>query len=237
MPYYKKINYVEQSIDSVLNQSYQDLELIIIYDDENKEDLKFLKQIEKKNKKIKIIENTKNLGAGLSRNIGIKYSNGQVVCFIDSDDIWFKDKLSKQIHFMEKNNLDFIFCDYVKKKNKNETNVICNKSVLDYNELLKSCDIGLSTVMLKKKIIPENIFPNLKTKEDYVAWLKLTKENIKAYKLNEVLVLWNKTKNSLSSNILQKVMDGYKVYRLHLRLNIFRSIFYLLRLSLNSLKK
>ena len=101
MPYYKKIKYVEQSIDSVINQSYQNLELIIVYDDESKEDLKFLKQIEKNNK-IKIIENPKNLGAGQSRNVGIKYANGEIISFIDSDDSWFKEKLSKQINFMKK---------------------------------------------------------------------------------------------------------------------------------------
>ena len=237
MPYYKKINYVEQSIDSVLNQSYQNFELIIVYDDENKEDLTLLKKIEKKSKKIKIIENPRNLGAGKSKNVGIKYSNGEVISFIDSDDYWFKEKLSKQISFLEKNNLDFIFCDYVKKKNKNETNVICAKNVLDYNDLLKSCDIGLSTVTIKKKIIPENFFPTLKTKEDYVAWLKLTKMNIKAHKLNEILVIWNKTKNSLSSDIFQKIKDGYKVYRLYEKFNILISIFCLIRLSLNSFKK
>ena len=151
MPYYKKIDYVEKSIDSVLSQSYQDLELIIVYDDENKKDLSYLKKIEKENKKIKIIENPKNLGAGQSRNIGVKYSTGDVISFIDSDDYWFKEKLNKQINFMEKNNLDFVFCDYIKKKNNKETNVICAKKVLDYNDLLKSCDIGLSTVLIKKK--------------------------------------------------------------------------------------
>ena len=237
MPYYKKIKYVEQSIDSVINQSYQNLELIIVYDDESKEDLKLLKQIEKKNNKIKIIENPKNLGAGQSRNVGIKYANGEVISFIDSDDYWFKEKLSKQINFMEKNNLEFVFCDYIKKKNNKENNIICANNVLNYNDLLKSCDIGLSTVLINKKKIPENFFPNLKTKEDYVAWLKLTKENTKAYKLDDILVTWNKTKNSLSSNIFQKIKDGYKVYRVYEKFNVFISIFYLIRLALNSLKK
>ena len=116
MPYYKKIDYVEKSIDSVLNQSYQNFELIIVYDDENKKDLTHLKEIKKRNKKIKIIENPKNLGAGQSRNIGVKYSTGDVISFIDSDDYWFEEKLNKQINFMKKNNLDFVFCDYIKKK-------------------------------------------------------------------------------------------------------------------------
>ena len=108
---------------------------------------------------------------------------------------------------------------------------------MDYNDLLKSCDIGLSTVLINKKKIPENFFPILKTKEDYVAWLKLTKENTKAYKLDDILVTWNKTKNSLSSNIFQKIKDGYKVYRVYEKFNVLISVFYLIRLALNSLKK
>tara|TARA_Y100000590_G_scaffold373784_1_gene437821 strand:+ start:152 stop:865 length:714 start_codon:yes stop_codon:yes gene_type:complete len=237
MPYYRKIDYVTQTINSVLNQSYQNFELIIIYDDENKEDLVYLKKITEKNKKIKIIENSNNLGAGESRNVGIKYSSGEVISFIDSDDYWFEEKLNKQIKFMKKNNLDFVFCDYIKKIKDKKINVICSKNILEYNDLIKSCDIGLSTVLIRKKVIPENFFPNLKTKEDYVAWLNLAKKNVKAYKLDEILVIWNKAKNSLSSNTFQKIKDGYKVYKIYEKFNIFRSIFCLIRLALNSLKK
>jgi len=237
MPYYKKIDYVEQSISSVINQSYKDIELIIVYDDDDKEDLIYLKKITFENNKIKIIENSKNLGAGISRNNGIKNSNGELVAFIDADDFWFKEKLEKQVNFIKKNNFDFVFCDYVKKNKSREKNVICSKNTIDYNDLLKSCDIGLSTTIIKRKIISENLFPNLKTKEDYVAWLQLTKNNIEAHKLDEVLVVWNKAKNSLSSNTFQKIKDGYKVYSVYQKFNTFRSILYLIRLGLNSLNK
>ena len=102
MPYYNKRLYVKESIISVIDQSFKDFELIIIYDDETKKDLDYIKSLEKMDKRIKLIINQKNLGAGLSRNRGIDYAKGEFIAFIDSDDLWRKDKLQKQITIMKK---------------------------------------------------------------------------------------------------------------------------------------
>ena len=75
------------------------------------------------------------------------------------------------------------------------------------------------------------------TKEDYVVWLQITKKNIQAYCLDEILVIWNNSKNSLSSNTMQKISDGYKVYRIYQKFSVLKSLFFLILLSLNSLKK
>ena len=115
MPYYKKINFVINAINSVLNQSFQNFELILIYDDTNLSDLEIIKNKFKNNPKLKIIKNNENFGAGISRNIGISKSIGDIIAFIDSDDYWFQKKLEKQLDFMNKNNLNFIFCSYKKK--------------------------------------------------------------------------------------------------------------------------
>ena len=115
MPYYKKINFVINAINSVLNQSYQNFELILVYDDTNLSDLEIIKNEFKNNPKLKIIKNNKNFGAGISRNIGISKSIGEIIAFIDSDDYWFQQKLEKQLDFMNHNNLDFTFCNYKKK--------------------------------------------------------------------------------------------------------------------------
>ncbi len=104
---------------------------------------------------------------------------------------------------------------------------------------MKSCDIGLSTVIIEKKVIIRSSakFPQLVTKEDFVFWLSLLKKNYKFYAYDSNLTNWTDTKNSLSSSIIQKLFDGFKVYNYYMKFNIFKSIYYLICLSLNYLKK
>ena len=103
--------------------------------------------------------------------------------------------------------------------------------------LFKSCDIGLSTVMIKKTHLLKNKFPSLKTKEDFVLWLKLLSKNVKIYGIDKNLVLWSKIENSLSSSSIQKLLDGFKVYNCYMKFNFLKSFYYLVLLSFNYLKK
>ena len=107
------------------------------------------------------------------------------------------------------------------------------------NDVLKSCDISLSTVVLEKKIIVSNKirFPKLVTKEDFVFWLMLFKKNYKFYGLDKYLTNWTDLKNSLSSSTVQKLVDGFRVYNRYMSFNVFKSLYYLLCLSLNYIKK
>lgn len=238
IPYYKKINYIKKTINSVLNQTFQDFEIILVYDDNVLDDLIILQNEYKKNPKIKIIKNSNNLGAGISRNIGIKHAVGEIISFLDADDYWLPEKLNKQLKFMNDNKYDFVFCDYEKKLSKNKNiKVTSLKKKVGYADLIRSCDIGLSTVSIKKKILFDDLFPPLKTKEDYVAWLKITKKNLYAYNLSENLVVWNESKNSLSSNFFQKIKDGFKVYNTYENFNFIKSLYCLFLLSFNSLKR
>ena len=100
IPYFNKKEYIIQTVDSVLKQTFQDFEIIIIYDDENLEDYKYLINNFNKNPNIKVIKNPRNLGVGISRNIGIKNSSGQFLAFLDADDLWLPNKLDEQIKYM-----------------------------------------------------------------------------------------------------------------------------------------
>ncbi len=234
IPYYKKKEYIISSINSVLNQTYKNLEIIIIYDDLNKEDLNLLKKIKKKDKRIKIYINKKNLGAGRSRNKGIQLSKGIFVAFLDSDDLWKKNKLKKQIFFMKKNGINASHTSYTIINSKNKIIGSRNAKDMSYKLLLKSCDIGLSTVVLKKEIITSKIkFANIKTKEDYVLWLKITFNNNKIFALKDNLTEWRKLEDSLSSSKLQKIYDGYLVYRKYMNFNLLKSFGFLMLLSFN----
>ena len=238
IPYYRKKQYISRALKSVTNQTYKKLEIIIIYDDSNKSDLKFIKYISSKDKRIKIYVNKKNLGAGLSRNVGIKKSKGKYIAFLDADDLWYKNKIDHQIKYMIKKGISFSHTSY---SIINKQNIIISKryakDFLSFKDLIKSCDIGLSTVMIKKSHLFTNKFPNLKTKEDFVLWLKLLSKNVKIYGIDKNLVLWSKIENSLSSSLIQKLVDGFKVYNHYMKFNFLKSFYYLVLLSFNYLKK
>lgn len=238
VPYYKKREFISRCLRSIYYQSYKNYEVILIYDDEDMSDYEFLLSFKKLYKKLFIIKNNKNRGAGGARNFGIKHAKGSYVAFLDSDDQWHKDKLNIQIDLMKKNNWVISHTSYqIVNKKKIVTHTRKAKD-LNFNKLIKSCDIGLSSVILKKNILNNKVlFPNLKTKEDYVLWLKITKLGFIIHGINKNLMKWQESANSLSSNISRKLLDGYSVYRKYMRYNVLRSLYSLLILSFNFIIK
>ena len=152
--YYKKQRYFKETLNSIKKQKYKNYEIILVFDDDNKEELLFVKNLLKKFKRKKIIVNKKNLGVSKSRNIGIKYCKGKYIAFIDADDVWKKDKLEIQINFMKQNNLNFSHTSYeIIDKN---SNVIAYRQARNFykpDDLLKSYDIKLSSIILFKKFL------------------------------------------------------------------------------------
>ena len=237
IPYYKKKNYIKKTINSILRQTYKKFEVIIINDEPGELSKNILSFLQKKDSRIKIINNKKNIGAGKSRNKGIKIAKGKYIAFIDSDDLWKKNKLIKQIEFMHKKNIEISHTSYEIIDNNSVIKGTRQAKIMNYKKLIKSCDIGLSTVILKKSLIENLRFPNLKTKEDYVLWLKITKKGKTIHALNTKLTQWRKSNNSLSSSVVRKLIDGYYVYRFCLKFNVIKSLYSLLVLSINFLNK
>ena len=239
IPYYKKKKFIKQTINSVLNQTYKKFEVIIIYDDDKLSDLDYLRKIVSLDKRINLIINKKKLGAGLSRNKGIKLSKGKYIAFLDSDDYWSKNKLKTQIAFMDVNKHIISHTTYqIVNQNNEKISIRRARNFFEIQDLLYSCDIGLSTVILKKNLFSKKIkFPNIKTKEDFVLWLSILNKKIPIMALDKNLSSWRKLNNSLSSSTIQKILDGFKVYYVYMNYGIFRSIVNLIYLSVNFLKK
>ena len=239
MPYYRKREYVREAINSVINQTYKKLELIIVYDDSAHEDLNYLKNIINKDKRIFLLVNKKNMGVSYSRNLAIKKSKGNFLAFLDADDYWSKNKILLQLDLMKKNNFLFSHTSYKIRTKNNSIIYRKAKDLLTYDDLLKSCDICLSSVMISNKLIINKYkcFPNLKTKEDYALWLKYAKKNVKIYGYNRYLTTWRETINSLSSSVVQKLCDALRLYYKFEKMNLFNSIKSTYILSINYLKK
>ena len=245
IPYKSNLKYLFLALKSVFNQSYKNFKLIIVYDNIYKKDLDKIKIFLKKENyfkkfNIKIIDNKKNFGAGESRNIAIRKSNSKYIAFLDSDDIWYKDKLKIQVEYMEKNNISFSHTSYniVNTNNKIVSSRSAKKKII-FQNLITSCDIGLSTVILKSSLLNKNkfMFPKIKTKEDYVLWLKIIQKIKIIIGIDIKLTCYRKTKGSLSSNKLLSLINGYTVYRNYMNFGVIKSLFYLFLLSINSLKK
>ncbi len=231
--YYRKKDYFYSSLKSALKQTYKHIEIIVVYDDNDRDYLVEIKKLIKRTNKVKILINSKNIGAGVSRNKAAKIAKGKYLAFLDSDDLWKSNKLNLQLKFMKKKKIKISHTSYYII---NENNLKIGSQIAKYKQtyydLLNSCDIGLSSIIIEKNLFLKNKFTSNKTKEDYASWLKIAKK-IDIYGLNKHLLLWRKTSNSLSSNTIQKLIDAFDIYYRKEKFNFFNSIFKVIILSLN----
>ena len=245
IPYKNNLKYLFLALESVFFQSYKKFKIIIIYDDENKSDLLQIKKFVFRNKiirkyLIKILINKKNIGAGESRNIGIKLSKTKYIAFLDSDDVWHKDKLKFQVNYMINHKTLISHTSYnIIDESGKKISLRKSKNKLYLKDILNSCDIGLSTVMIDLKFLKKNNlkFAKIKTKEDYVLWLKILKKISYIRGINKNLTNYRKRKDSLSSNIFTSIINGFKVYKNYMKMGYIESIYRLIILSINFLKK
>ena len=160
LPVYNSEKFVAKTINSILNQTFTDWELIVIDDFSKDRSLKVIEEL--KNDKFIILKNDQNRGAAYSRNRGINVASGRFIAFVDSDDIWRKDKLEKQIKFMEDNEIGFSFTSYERVRENGELLTRVNVPMeIKYDELLKNTIILNSTVVFDTKNIDKNLIWNI----------------------------------------------------------------------------
>lgn len=227
MPVHNGAATIDKSIESVLAQTYQDWELIIV-DDCSVDNTKSV-IARYSDRRIRYFRQEENAGVAQARNIGIKLARGRYIAFLDSDDLWLMDKLRRQLSFMRENHYGFTYTEYrCFTENLQETSKIIKvKDVVDYKELLKGNCIGCLTVMLDKKMFA-NIEMLKWRHEDYITWLNLLKNGAKAYGLHEDLARYRKSLYSLSGNKLKSLYWTWLVYYKSQKLSFFLSIKYIL---------
>lgn len=239
MPSYNSKKFIAQSIESFKNQTYQNVELIIVDDCSKDGSWEYVQRYVEGDTKVTVFQLEKNGGAAAARNYGIKQAKGKYLAFLDSDDLWHSEKLTKQVEFMENNDYAFTFTNY---KMIDEAGNDLNREVLcpaemSYKQLLRNTTIGCLTVMLNIEKLGKVQMPNLQP-EDTALWLQLLRrENLKAYCLQEILSEYRLVKNSASSNKLKVAQKMWKVYRESEKISRLKATWYFLGYATNAVKK
>lgn len=238
IPFYNEENYFVDCVQSVINQTYKNIEIIIINDASDIHYNEILREIQKLDpNKIRIINHKSTIGAGEARNTGIKFANGKYVAFLDSDDEWLTHKLEYQLNVMKNRKLDFLHNSYYAVDERQYCRGLFMAKKMNYKTLINSCDIGLSTVMIKSHLCKKVLFADLGTKEDYVYWLRLSKIISTLPADDEFVAIYRIKKKSLSGTSIVKIKNAFKVYYKYESLSFFYSVLNVLKLSLYWFKK
>lgn len=224
MPSYNTENFIDEAINSVLNQTYKNWELIIV-DDASTDSTDEVVEKFLNDRRIHYIKNKENYGAAVSRNFAIKQAKGKWIAFLDSDDIWLPQKLERQINFMIKNKYSFSYANYIEIDEKSE---VTGKMISGPNKITKTgmynyCWPGCLTVMYNAEKIGTVQILDIKKNNDYAMWLKIIeKEN--CYLLNEVLAKYRKRSGSISNKSYFKLIKWhYILFRNILNKNVIES--------------
>ena len=238
-PAYNAAEYIVETIESVLAQTYPKWEMLIVNDCSKDNTVEIVQSYAAKDNRIKLINLKQNSGAAVARNTAIQNAKGRYIAFLDSDDIWKKEKLQKQLAFMQQNGYEFTFTAYehFKDRKENIQNLVKVPKSLNYKQALKGNQIACLTVILDRNQILNIEFSKQKH-EDYILWLNILKQGITAYGLNETFALY-RTGNgkSISSNKLQSALWTWNVYRDSQNLNVLKSMYYMCFYTVNGVIK
>lgn len=237
MPTYNASKFIAGSIDSVLGQTYRNIELVITDDaSTDAETLAILKEYSHKDSRVKVYYLNENKGPGYARNHSIKEAKGRYIAFCDSDDRWMPYKLEKQIVFMKAKKCalcgsSYIVCDDDDK----ETGICIAPHCISFGMMKRDNKIGCLTVVYDTQLLGRKFyFPLLRKRQDWGLLLLILKQCKMAYAIKEPLALYRNRQNSVSSNKLSLIKYNIAVYQKILGFSRLKAIAYFLFLFIPS---
>ena len=238
VPMYNAEKFIGKTIESVLAQTYQNWEMLIMNDVSTDNSLAIVSLYAKKDERIKIVNTEKNVGVVKGRNFLIDLASGKYIAFLDADDYWHNEKLEKQIKFMKEKNASISCTEYTRvKENEEKINDVIIKEEISYNDMLKNNYLGCLTVIYDAKKIGKRYFKELEKNEDYVLWLEIVKDVNTIYGLKENLAYYRVLDNSRSSNKVKTAKVPWEIYRKIEKLSLLKSIYYFLHYAIRAVLK
>jgi glycosyltransferase involved in cell wall biosynthesis len=228
-PSYNSEEFISETINSIINQTYTNWELLITDDFSTDNTIEIVESYVKNDSRIKLFKLEKNSGAGIARNFSINKAQGRYIAFCDSDDQWKKNKLEFQLKFMKENNLVFSFTDYdiIDEQGVSKGHIKCPK-ILTYNKLLKNNYVGCLTVIYDTKTLGKLLMPKIRKRQDWVLWLSIMKKIKLTKGLSTSLSIYRDRIHSISSSKFDLLKYNWSVYHKELGFNKIVSFYYLI---------
>ena len=230
-PIYNKAPFVGETIETILNQTYKNWELLLINDASTDNSQKAVQEFINRDNRIKYFEFSENKGAAEARNYGSKMASGDFIAFLDADDLWHNSKLETQIQTLIENSVDVCFGSYEMIDTESKPlNIKVNAlPVLTYEKLLRANYIGNLTGIYNCKKLGKIYTKDLRKRQDWLLWIEALRRSKKpAYGVSETIAYYRKSDNTLSSDKVNLIKHNFNVYRKGLRFNFIKSCFYLL---------
>lgn len=236
MPSYNSEATIRESIESVISQTYSNWELLITDDLSSDKTREIVKQFCSDDKRIKLFINAENGGAGAARNHSIGQAKGRYIAFLDSDDLWHREKLSKQIRFMEENYIGLSYTAYQKIENNELRGVVNPPPHTSYKKLLNGNVIGCLTAIYDTELVGKQFMPLIRKRQDMGLWLNILKVIPKAHCLREVLAYY-RVDSGMTQNKLKILKWQWRFYRDVVQLSYLNASYRFIIYSIKGLLK
>ncbi|NIF83324.1 glycosyltransferase family 2 protein [Comamonas sp. Tr-654] len=226
-PAFNSENYINEAIDSVLSQTYKEIELIVVDDCSSDRTQSIVEEYIRLDDRVKYIRMQSNCGVAEARNNGIRLARGRFIAFLDSDDIWYPEKIERQVKFMQEKSVSLTFCAYEKI---NEHGVVFGEvsvpAKVGYSQLLKTCVIGCLTAMYDVNKLGKVYMPLNTRREDFATWLSILKKIDYAFGSQEVLAKYRVYSLQSSSKKMKMAAENWNLYRNIEKLGFLKSAYY-----------
>ena len=238
-PSYNSAKFIKQCIESVIAQTYTNWEMLIVDDFSRDDSCLAIKELAKKERRIKCFLSDENIGAAKARNVAIRKAKGKYIAFLDSDDLWEPQKLEKQIYFMNQNDISFSFTNYqsISEDGSHVIDIIEVPMKIAYHDYLKNTIIGCLTVIIDREKTGNFEMKNIRSSHDMALWLLIMRRGFDAYGLDENLARYRIVSTSNTANKWRAAKDVWRVYRQFEKLSFFYSIWCFLNYAFNAIIK
>ena len=226
MPAYNMERYIGAAIHSVQEQTYSNWELLVIDDGSGDSTCDIVERLAKEDRRIRLIRNKKNIGVAQTRNRGFELASGKYVALLDSDDLWRKEKLARQISLAEETGADVIYCSYaiIGETGRKICDDFIVPQITDFEKCLSKIVISCSTALLSREVYKNYRFNPDYYHEDLVFWLQVLQDGLVVSGVTDVLADYRVHEGTRASNKLRTAVNRWKVYRSYFGLPVGKSV-------------